>query len=178
MKEINTGISLSWIIAIITFPGIIIHELAHKLLCDFAGVPVYKVRYFRLGNPPGYVIHGPVSGYWQALLINTAPFTINTLIALIMFALVIKVTEGAATYILCWLGISIAMHSFPSNEDADGLWNYSKKAVWRNPLALIGFPIVGLIKLARVLSIIWFDLIYAIALLVLVAFIFKGDSIF
>jgi len=178
MKEINTGISLSWIIAIITFPGIIIHELAHKLLCDFADVPVYKVCYFRLGNPPGYVIHGPVNRYWQALLINTAPFTINTLIALVIFILVITVTKGPATYILCWLGISIAMHSFPSNEDADGLWRYSKKAVWRNPLALLGFPITGLIKLARILSIIWFDLIYAIAMLLLVNYILNGNYIF
>jgi hypothetical protein len=45
------------------------------------------------------------------------------------------------------------------------LWRYSK-AVWRhNPLAVLGFPAVILIKIAAVLSIIWFNLFYAIALL-------------
>jgi len=178
MKEIKTCISLGWFVALITFPGIIIHELAHKLLCDFTGVPVYKVCYFRLGNPPGYVVHGSINRYWQALFITTAPFTINTAIAFVLYALAFTVTGGIATYILVWLGISIAMHSFPSSEDADGLWRYSRKAVWRDPLALAGFPIVGLIKLSRVLRIIWFDLIYAVALLILVAYIFRGDSIF
>lgn len=168
---------LGWIIALITFPGIIMHELAHRLLCDLAGVPVYKVCYFRLGNPPGYVVHGSINSYWQALLISTAPLTLNTVIAFILFALALTVTHGVAGYVLYWLGISIAMHSFPSGEDADGLWRYSKKAVWRDPLALIGFPIVGLIKLSRVLRVIWFDLIYAVALLILAAWVFKGNSI-
>jgi hypothetical protein len=48
----------------------------------------------------------------------------------------------------------------------------------RNPLALFGFPVVGLIKLAGILSAIWFDLLYAIALLTLVALLTKSDSLF
>jgi hypothetical protein len=70
------------------------------------------------------------------------------------------------------------MHSFPSSQDADNLWDYSKKSWRRNPLVLLSFPVVGLIKLARLLSAIWFDLVYAIALLLLVAFIIKGGNLF
>jgi len=44
-----------WLIALVTFPGIILHEWAHKFFCDRTGVPVYKTCYFRLGNPAGYV---------------------------------------------------------------------------------------------------------------------------
>ena len=164
---------MAWLLAILTFPGVIVHEWAHKFFCDRASVPVYKTCYFRPGNPAGYVIHGPARRYWQALLIDTAPFIINTLIAFFIFLIAVNNPPGIITYVLYWLGISIAMHSFPSNEDADNLWNYSKKALRRNPFALFGFPIVGLIKLARILSIIWFDLIYAIALLLLVAFWLK-----
>jgi hypothetical protein len=68
---------------------------------------------------------------------------------------------------LYWLGVSIAMHSFPSSGDADNLWHYSKAAWRHNPLAVLGLPIVILIKIANVLSIIWFDLFYAIALLLI-----------
>jgi hypothetical protein len=167
-----------WLIALITFPGIILHEWAHKFFCDRTGVPVYKTCYFRLGNPAGYVIHAPIDNYGKAFLISTAPFLVNTIIAAIFFVIAVILPLGLTSYILYWLGISIAMHSFPSSQDADNLWSYSKTAWRRNPLVLFSFPVVGLIKLARMLSAIWFDLVYAIALLMLIAFLVKGSSLF
>ena len=167
-----------WLIALITFPGIILHEWAHKFFCDRTKIPVYKTCYFRLGNPAGYVIHGQVDNYGKAFLISTAPFLVNTTIAVILFFIAVIIPLGLIAYILYWLGLSIAMHSFPSSQDADNLWDYSKKSWRRNPLVLLSFPVVGLIKLARLLSAIWFDLVYAIALLLLVAFIIKGGNLF
>ena len=167
-----------WLIALITFPGIILHEWAHKFFCDRTGVPVHKICYFRLGNPAGYVIHDQIDNYGKAFLIATAPFLVNTTIAVIVFFIAVILPLGLAAYILYWLGISIAMHSFPSSQDADNLWSYSKKAWRRNALVLLSFPVVGLIKLARLLSAIWFDLVYAIALLLLVALTIKGGSLF
>lgn len=164
-----------WLIALTTFPGIILHEWAHKFFCDRTRIPVYKTCYFRLGNPAGYVIHGEVDNYGKAFLIATAPFLVNTTIAVILFCIALLIPLGLIAYILYWLGISIAIHSFPSSQDADNLWGYSKKSWRRNPLVLLSFPVVGLIKLARLLSAIWFDLIYAIALLLLIAFILKGN---
>jgi hypothetical protein len=169
---------LGWLIAIITFPGIILHEWAHKFLCDRTNVPVYKTCYFRLGNPAGYVIHGPVDSYWKIFLIAIAPYLVNTLAAILLFLVAINTSLGATNYVFYWLGISIAIHSFPSSEDADNLWSYSKRFWWHDPLALFGFPVVGLIKLARTLSTIWFDLLYAIALLLLVALLIKGIDLF
>jgi hypothetical protein len=167
-----------WLIALVTFPGIILHEWAHKFFCDRTKVPVYKTCYFRLGNPPGYVIHGPIDSFGKAFLIAIAPFLVNTIVALILFFIAVIIPPGLVTGLLCWLGISIAMHSFPSSEDADSLWHYSKKSWWRNPLAIFGFPVVGLIKLASKLSAIWFDLLYAVALLLLVLVIIKGGDLF
>ena len=178
MKEIKTSVPIGWPIAILTFPGIIIHEWAHKFICDRSNVPVYKTCYFRLGNPAGYVIHGPVRSYTKAFLISIAPLIVNTVIAFFIFLVAIHIAAGITMYVLYWLGISIAMHSFPSSEDADNLWNYSKKALMRNPLAILGFPVVGLIKLAKMLRVRWFDLLYAIALLITAAFLFKGSDLF
>ena len=153
------------LIAILTFPGVIVHEAGHRLFCSLAGVRVYKTCYFRLGNPAGYVIHGPVHSYGAGFLICVAPFIVNTAVALLIFSIASNVYSSAVAFPLYWLGISIGMHAFPSSGDADNLWRYSK-AVWRhNPLAVLGFPAVILIKIAAVLSIIWFDLFYAIALL-------------
>ena len=169
---------LRWLISLATFPGIILHEWAHKFFCHRTKVPVYKTCYFRLGNPAGYVIHGPPDTYGKAFLISTAPFLVNTAIAVILFCIAIIIPLGLIAYILYWLGISIAIHSFPSSEDADNLWSYSKRAWRRNPAILFSFPVIGLIKLARILSTIWFDLLYAIFLLLLVAAIIKGGDLF
>ena len=155
------------LIAILTFPGVIVHEGGHRLFCSLAGVRVYKTCYFRLGNPAGYVIHGPVHSFGAAFLISVAPFIVNTAIALFIFSIAVDASSNVVAFPLYWLGISIGMHSFPSSGDADNLWGYSKVALRHNPLAILGFPVAILIKMAAVLSIIWFDLFYAIALLLL-----------
>jgi hypothetical protein len=169
---------LAAIISLITFPGVIVHEWAHKFFCDRAGVPVAKVRYFRLGNPAGYVIHAPATRYHHALLIDIAPLLLNTLFALVLFCAAMLIEDRIAIYVLCWLGISIGMHAFPSGEDANNLWHDTRKALPRNPLAYLSLPLVGLIKLAQLLRFIWFGLLYAVALLILVAYLTQGLEFF
>lgn len=157
------------LIAILTFPGVIVHELGHRLFCALAGVRVYETCYFRPGNPAGYVIHEPSRSYGATFLISVAPFIVNTFAALPIFFIASNVSSTVVAYSLYWLGISIAMHAFPSSGDADNLWRSSKRALRHNPLAVLGFPAVILIKIADALSIIWFDLVYAIALLELIS---------
>ena len=156
------------LIAILTFPGIIIHEIGHKLFCTLAGIPVYQTCYFRIGNPAGYVIHESVQSYKKDFLICVAPIIVNTTIALFIFAVAVNIPSIVVVLTLYWLGISIGMHAFPSSEDANNIWQHSKETWKYNPLAILGFPIVILIKIANILSIIWFDLLYAIALLLIV----------
>jgi len=112
------------LIAILTFPGVIVHEAGHRLFCSLAGVRVYKTCYFRLGNPAGHVIHGPAQSYGAGFLICVAPFIVNTAIALLIFSIAVNVSSTAIALPLYWLGISIGMHAFPSSGDADNLWRY------------------------------------------------------
>ena len=166
-----------FVIAILTFPGVMVHEAGHKLFCHITGVPVYETCYFRVGNPAGYVIHGPVYSYGAAFVISVAPLIVNTATALFIFSIATNVSSPLAVWALLWLGISIGMHSFPSSGDADNLWHESKDTVsakhgmWAL-LAVFGFPLVILIKAANVLSIIWFDLFYALALFGLATSVF------
>src|SRR5579864_5151355 len=113
-----------WLIAILTFPGIICHEIAHRFFCDIAGVPVYEICYFRVGNPAGYVQHGPARNLKSAFLISIGPLIINTLLcSLITFAAVIPIfilnatDTGGASILLRWVGFSIGMHAFPRSEE-------------------------------------------------------------
>ena len=36
-----------FIISLVTFPGVIVHELAHQIFCMLMKVPVYDVKYFQ-----------------------------------------------------------------------------------------------------------------------------------
>jgi hypothetical protein len=156
------------VIAAITFPGVMIHELAHQLFCRAFKIPVYQVCYFRFGNPAGYVIHGKSDRWLHQVLISAGPFFINSLLgALLSFPSALRAFEfdGATGFLdglLVWLGVSIAMHAIPSIGDAKSMWT----AVSENSTPLfakvIVAPIVGIIHLLSIGSVIWLDLFYGI----------------
>src|SRR5438132_94908 len=73
-----------WMISILTFPGVIVHEMAHRIFCDLCGVPVYKACYFRVGNPAGYVLHAPVSDLRSSFFISVGPIMVNTLLSMFL----------------------------------------------------------------------------------------------
>lgn len=154
-----------FLISLITFPGVIIHELAHVTFCKLTGTPVLKVCYFRLGNPAGYVIHQIPSSVWRHILIGIGPFFVNTLLGLAIGIAAIPMhididNLSAGGGVLLWLAISIAMHSFPSTGDAKSIWH----AIWSDgaPIAarIIGSPLVAVIFLGALGSIFWLDAVY------------------
>ncbi|WP_143309549.1 DUF3267 domain-containing protein [Chitinophaga vietnamensis] len=160
------------VISVLTFPGVIVHEFAHQLFCRLFGVAIFEVKYFQVDNPVGYVIHEVPSRPSQQLWISIGPFIVNTLLGLIIgFPAAIPVVKfGAGTpfdYVLIYLGVSIAMHAFPSTGDAQSLWrlvaNDEKTPWW---LKAITVPIVGIILLGAIGSMIWLDLAYGIAVAV------------
>ena len=152
------------IVTILTFPGVIVHEIAHKLVCNMLGVRVLKVCYFRFGNPAGYVAHEQPKSAIQQVLIGLGPFIFNSLVgAIIAFPGALAYHSSKASiihYMLIWLGVSIAMHSFPSTGDAKSIW----RAMWVKGtpilIRLIALPIVMLIYLGAIGSFFWLDLIY------------------
>jgi len=163
-----------FIISIATFPGVIVHELAHQLFCRISKVAVIDVCYFRLGNPAGYVQHEIPKKPIQNILIGIGPFLLNTLIGgLIAMPASIQIIKfkdysNFVYLFLTWLGVSIIMHSFPSIGDAKSIWN----TIWRKEtnlfVKLIGTPIVGIIFLCSLGSIVWLDLLFAVGVAVFV----------
>lgn len=157
------------LIAIVTFPGVIVHELAHQLFCYLCKVPVYEVKYFRFQNPCGYVAHEKPDKLWKTFLISSGPFFINTLLgAIILFPASIEVMTFSASsdflnIVIFWLGISIIMHAFPSTIDSGILVSEILKNKDVNILIRILIaPFIGLMYLGAVGSVAWLDFGYAL----------------
>jgi hypothetical protein len=156
-----------WLIALLTFPGVICHEMAHRFFCDLAGVPVFAVSYIRIGNPAGYVIHGPVSNLKSALMISIGPLIINTaLCSFLSFAAVIPIfildlaDTDIASSLLIWIAISIGMHAFPSDTDMENFKNIVQNTGKGRFAYFLARSFSGLFSLANALRFFWFDLIY------------------
>ncbi|MCL1917721.1 MAG: metalloprotease family protein [Peptococcaceae bacterium] len=176
---------LRTLISVLTFPGVIVHELAHQIFCHLCRVPVYKVKYFQFKNPPGYVIHAAVDRPIANFAIGTGPFLINTVLGVsIALPATAKLADHSIStlfstlfstlemmdFILIYLGFAILMHAFPSKGDAQSMYRSIVKNKRVNILAkILALPIIGLIYLGSLGSIIWLDTIYAIALLKLSA---------
>lgn len=158
-----------FLIAAVTFPGVIVHEFAHQLFCRLFGVPVHDVVYFQMKNPSGYVAHEPTEKPLASFMISVGPFIVNTLLGmLIVFPAAVElfrfeVYQNLLVLLLGWLGISILMHAFPSTGDAKVM----VQAILKNPdvnlaVKVVTAPVIGLVYLGALGSMMWLDLIYAV----------------
>ena len=155
------------LISAVTFPGVILHEAAHQAFCKLRRVAVLEVCYFRFGNPAGYVVHEPIEDFTSAFWVAVGPLVINSFLC-VTFCLPALIPtrifgqEDLLSYFWIWLGVSVGMHAFPSTHDAQGLWAQARHGARKGSLlALASFPLAALIMVANVLSVVWFDAIYA-----------------
>ncbi len=157
-----------FLIGLLTFPGIIVHEAAHRLFCDLAGVPVYQVCYFRINGPQGYVIHGPVDSLGANFLISIGPLIVNSLLCavfsfvpIVAFKLGLGETPVVFGFLL-WLSISIGMHAFPSGQDVQNFSMAVQRSGGRGLLFVVAKLFEYVVRFANVLRAVWFDAIYAV----------------
>lgn len=167
------------LISAVTFPGVIVHEFAHHLFCKITKTPVIDVCYFRFGNPAGYVVHEKPKDLKTSLLIDIGPFFVNNLLGILLTLPsampVFKFGSGdVLDYMLLWLGISILMHSFPSRGDAKALMASINGTKGSLPLKILCYPIVVVINTFAFGSIFWLDLVYGIALAMVIPNLLLG----
>ena len=157
------------LISALTFPGVVLHEWAHKFFCDRLGVKVHAVKYFQLGKKvAGYVIHEIPTTYKQTFWVSVGPLLVNSLTAILLsFIASQTVSNGWLIYVLFWLAISAGMNSFPSDQDMKHIQEGSKNALKEGGsfFHYLAFPFVWLIWLGNKLKIIWFDAIWAFMLI-------------
>jgi hypothetical protein len=114
-------------ITVFTFPGIMLHEMAHQFFCDLFNIPVYEVSYFHLNSKSaGHVIHGITNNTYQAFCISMAPLLINTIACMIMtfpaatihyFGSTQFPPSGFIYITMAWIGYSAGFNAIPSNQD-------------------------------------------------------------
>ncbi|PLX27654.1 hypothetical protein C0583_00235 [Candidatus Parcubacteria bacterium] len=156
-----------WLISIFTFPGVIIHEWSHKKFCDWTGVKVNKVVYFRFGNPAGYVLHDKPTTYKQTFYISAGPLFLNSVLTLIFGYLASQTYIDSGLYfIFLWIAISAGMHAFPSDHDGKNIVTESKNSLKEGGTFIhyLAYPFYWILWIANKLRFFWFDLVYAIML--------------
>ena len=140
-----------FLISIVTFPGVIIHELAHQVFCRLCGLEVYEVKYFQVQNPNGYVIHQSSDQPFKVFLPSMGPFFINTLLGILII-----------------LPASVELLVFNEYNNVLNLVlilkNPEVNVIWK----ILSAPFIGLIYLCAVGSFFWLDLLYAVAVGMLV----------
>jgi hypothetical protein len=157
------------VIALLTFPGVIVHEAAHFLFCKLHRLAIFDVCFFRFGNPAGYVLHEIPTNFRATFFVSMGPFFVNSALCLVFCTAAfvpiweLKIDDPLA-YFFYWLGLSIGMHAFPSTHDLKNLWTEAPaQAKGGNILAIVSFPIVALLYVANYARVVWADLGYAIA---------------
>ncbi len=153
-----------WILSLITFPGVVTHEASHKFFCDWAGVKVHEVCYFRFGNPAGFVLHESPQKFSQSFFISVGPLILGTIFSVLFFLLFKQHSHEISGYVFAWLGLSIASNCFPSTGDAKSLLSEVGRHFWHSPLALLGFPVALVIWIINKLNIFYFNYFFALGL--------------
>lgn len=169
------------LIALFTFPGIIMHEIAHRFMCDILHVPVYGVQYFAIGSTrAGYVYHHKTTNIWHDFLIGFAPLFVNTFFCMLFtlpYSSSIHVAgEGISTYsnmFLYWIGISMGANAFPSNQDTQNVVESCQKY---NKLFFIRI-LCHFMRFLNQLSRFWMDFVYALLISQILPFLIFGKCI-
>ncbi len=157
------------VIALLTFPGVIVHETGHFFFCRLFRLAVFDVCFFRLGNPAGYVIHERTDNFKALFFVSMGPFFVNTLLCMVFctaaFLPVWELkTQDPLAYFFYWLGLSIGMHAFPSKDDLSNIWELApEKAKHGNLLAIVSLPLIAILYVLNYARVVWADLGYGIA---------------
>jgi len=117
----------------LTIPGIIIHEISHRLMCDIYQIPVYQVSYFSFKkSTSSFVLHKKIENLKVAYRVAMAPLFINSLVAMLLtipFGTVVycnTTTElslnnniflTALNFVIMWVGLSAGFQAIPTNQD-------------------------------------------------------------
>ena len=156
------------LLSYLAFPGVIVHEFGHQLFCHLTGTRVREVCYLRLGFPAGFVVHDAPASPWKHLLIASGPLVVNTAAGFLLGLGALRAPAcrlaGTTEVLLLWLGVSVALHAFPSLDDATSLlesvWVRSAGVLVRLVISVLG----GLMVVGAFGAFFLVDLAYGIAI--------------
>ena len=161
---------------LLLYPGVIVHELMHFLMCILLGVKVKKISF---GIKESYVQHN-IASPLKIFFISIAPVFGNLIALFIILLSKNKFHNDKVLFFLAqWLVISIIYYSIPSNQDTKNVLTvmysqinkYLKSNIFYKFIAILYFIFVYIP--AQILMLIFnaFDR-YEILRLILIFFIY------
>lgn len=167
---------LGIVIKVLTFPGLIVDAFVNEKLCNYLNLEILGVNYLAIGENQHPVMHDFPKTYVNTITIAFVPFLLMSIFAIFLFYFSQLFSDYSYIYIelfFIWLGVSMAVHSFPNPVIGDMLWDKSLKETKKgNYIAVLGLPLTLVIYIARFLHIFWIDLIYGFILY----YIFIGEN--
>lgn len=159
-------------VVLITFPGIIAHEWAHKKFCDWCGVLVHEAVYFDFRGltavreaPVGYVVHAEPARFLHVFWISMGPLIINSALAVLFGHAAVQLPDRSITQIvLWWIALSVGMHAFPSDQDARNVFERGRREIAvKNGaiLAYLSYPLYRTVCFVNRMRRWWVDFAYA-----------------
>jgi hypothetical protein len=127
-----------WTLTLVTFPGVVLHEIAHRFFCDIYKVPVFHVSYYDpfSTEAAGCVLHEVTKRFRHAFFISIAPLIVNSIICIMLtFPYGIEsLTESSNVFsrspvisyfyiFIFWVGFSTGLHAIPSRTDIENFLN-------------------------------------------------------
>ena len=169
------------LITFLTFPGVVMHEIAHRFVCDLLHVPVYDVNYFSIGDTQaGHVVHKKTKSIAHDFLIGFAPLFINSFFCMLFtlpYSSTMHITgdgiSNHASMFLYWIGMSMGAHAFPSNQDVESISLMTKN----NNAFFIVQPLCSIIQFLNLLRFLWINFAYAFVLSFILPYLIFGYGI-
>lgn len=139
MQHYSYGTQIAVTFSYVFSIGVIVHEVAHQMMCKIFGVKVKEACYFKVerwrtekreyANIGGYVNLKEVSSVISSLFLGIAPVLVNGLIVALFYYYYPVWRETSFNGLLIYLGIALALGARPSKEDLT-LW---MRAFQKNP---------------------------------------------
>ncbi len=155
--------------ALITFPGVMLYNLIYKLFCHISLIEIKNVEFFAHNYPSGYVEHENPKNIIQSLIIFILPFIFLSFVSILIFSVTyIFKLNIILKIILIWLGMSIAVQSFPDSNVISEIKKNAIKLSEKNFLGYLLYPFYAIFTLFHLLSILGFYILYAVFIYFLV----------
>jgi hypothetical protein len=169
------------VITLLTFPGVVMHEIAHRFMCDVLLIRVYNINYFSMGDKQaGYVEHEKTESIMHDFLIGFAPLFVNSFFCMIFtlpYSSTVHIAGDAisnpAITFLYWIGLSMGIHAFPSDQDVANISLLAKNS----NLLFIVQPLCSIIWLLNRLRFFWINFIYAFILSFILPYFIFGHGV-
>ena len=166
----------SKLILLLSFPGVILHEISHRFFCDIYNIEVYSIDYFvPFSDRAGCVKRKQIDTLRQEFFIAIGPLIINSLVCIMLtfpmacswysgipFLNFFSTLECAIHIFVAWVGYSAGLWAIPSTQDVSGLIDMAQSKFTKYILYIF----VNIIKLCNM-----FDFFLRIVFTVFLSFL-------